>query len=66
MMIKNNYTFLFQEEFIKETDSEINLPMLCFKYKITDKYKLPTLNKKIMIFIMKKYNLIFIKFPRKH
>jgi len=43
---QNNYTFLFQEEFIKETDSEINLPMLCFKYKITDKYKLPTLNKK--------------------
>jgi len=41
----NNFTFLFQEEFIKETDNEINLPMLFFKYKLTEKYKLPSLCK---------------------
>jgi len=42
---QNNFTFLFQEEFIKETDSKINLPILYFKYKLTEKYKLPTLSK---------------------
>jgi hypothetical protein len=42
---QNNFTFLFQEEFIKETDNQINLPMLYFKYKITEKYKLPLLSK---------------------
>jgi len=42
---QNNFTFLFQEEFIKEIDSQINLPMLYYKYKLTDKYKLPTLYK---------------------
>ena len=42
---QNNFTFLFQEDFIKETDSQINLPILYYKYKLTDKYKLPTLNK---------------------
>ena len=41
----NNFTFLFNEEFIKETDNQINLPMLYFKYKLTDKYKLPILSK---------------------
>jgi hypothetical protein len=42
---QNNFTFLFQEEFIKETDNQINLPMLYYKYKLTDKYKLPHLSK---------------------
>jgi hypothetical protein len=42
---QNNFTFLFQEEFIKETDNQINLPILYYKYKITDKYKLPILCK---------------------
>jgi hypothetical protein len=43
---QNNFTFLFQEEFIKESDNEINFPMLYYKYKATDKYKLPKLFKK--------------------
>jgi hypothetical protein len=42
---QNNFTFLFQEEFIKETENQINLPMLYYKYKQTDKYKLPQLSK---------------------
>lgn len=42
----NNFTFLFKEEFIKENDNEINLPMLFYNYKLTEKYKLPTLCKK--------------------
>ena len=42
---QNNFTFLFQEDFIKETENQINLPMLYYKYKLTDKYKLPTLCK---------------------
>jgi hypothetical protein len=42
---QNNFTFLFQEEFIKETDSKINLPILYFKYKLIEKYKLPALLK---------------------
>ena len=42
---QNNYTFLFQEEFIKENKNEINFPMLYYKYKLTDKYKLPSLSK---------------------
>jgi hypothetical protein len=42
---QNNYTFLFQEEFIKENDNQINLPMLYYKYRLTDKYKLPILCK---------------------
>ena len=42
----NKFTFLFQEDFIKENKENIlNLPMLYFKYKITDNYKLPLLNK---------------------
>jgi hypothetical protein len=42
---QNNFTFLFQEDFIKETDNQINLPIIHYKYKLTDKYKLPLLNK---------------------
>ena len=42
---ENNFTFLFQEEFIKQNDNEINLPMLYYKYKLTDNYKLPLLSK---------------------
>jgi len=42
---QNNFTFLFQEEFIKQNDNEINLPMLYYKYKLTDNYKLPLLSK---------------------
>jgi hypothetical protein len=42
---QNNFTFLFQEEFIKETENQINLPMLSYKYKLTEKYKLPQLSK---------------------
>ncbi len=45
----NIYTFIFQEEFIKETDVKklniLNLPMFLFKYKITENNKLPNLNK---------------------
>jgi hypothetical protein len=40
-----DFTFLFQEEFIKETENQINLPMLSYKYKLTEKYKLPQLSK---------------------
>jgi hypothetical protein len=42
---QNIFTFLFQEEFIKENENEINFPMLYYKYKLTDKYKLPSLSK---------------------
>jgi hypothetical protein len=42
----NIYTFIFQEEFIKETDVNIlNLPMFLFKYKNTENNRLPNLNK---------------------
>ena len=46
----NIYTFLFQEEFIKETDSNnlklnLNLPMFLFKYENTENNKLPKLGK---------------------
>ena len=52
----NIYTFIFQEEFIKETDSNnlnldlnldlnLNLPMFLFKYKNTEDNKLPNLSK---------------------
>lgn len=45
----NIYTFIFQEEFIKESDIDnlniLNLPMFLFKYKNTENNKLPILNK---------------------
>ncbi len=43
--IDNNiFTFVFQEEFIKETENT-KLPMFLFKYKNTDNNKLPNLGK---------------------